>query len=149
MACTSHVIQLAAVHGGYNFSAYVTHKRPITPSASLVTCLVVWNGKLYRFQKEVNAPSLIAALDSFLKFLDKYSYTNVILIGHHKKKFLIVLCFSDLLNYVLWYQIFQKGWKTVISNIRSNPYSYSQQILVSRLLGCAYGYGTHDTLEDI
>lgn len=101
MACTSHVIQLAAVHGGYNFSAYVTHKRPITPSASLVTCLVVWNGKLYRFQKEVNAPSLIAALDSFLKFLDKYSYTNVILIGHHKKIFWLSCAFQ-----IFWIMFF-------------------------------------------
>uniref|UniRef100_K1QCD1 Lectin BRA-3 n=1 Tax=Magallana gigas TaxID=29159 RepID=K1QCD1_MAGGI len=48
-----------------------------------ITGVVVRNGKLYHLQKEVNAISLMAALDSFLKFLEKYN--SVILVGHNIK----------------------------------------------------------------
>lgn len=94
LARTSHIIQLAAVQGEDKFSAYVTPKRPITPSASEITGLVTRNGKLYHFQKEVNAISLMAALDSFLKFLEKY--TNVILAGHNIKIFDCPILFRAL-----------------------------------------------------
>lgn len=61
LARTSHIIQLAAVHGEDKFSAYVTPERPITPTASEITGLVVRNKKLYHLQKEMNATFLMAA----------------------------------------------------------------------------------------
>lgn len=151
LARTSHIIQLAAVHGEDKFSAYVTPKRPITPSASEITGLVVRNGKLYHLQKEVNAISLIAALDSFLKFLEKYN-SGVILVGHNIKSFDCPVLFRALESCSLLSKFSSKvngflDTKLLFRISHPNLTSYSQQSLVARLLGCTYG--AHDALEDI
>ncbi|XP_065944826.1 uncharacterized protein [Magallana gigas] len=151
LARTSHIIQLAAVHGEDKFSAYVTPKRPITPSASEITGLVVRNGKLYHLQKEVNAISLIAALDSFLKFLEKYN-SGVILVGHNIKSFDCPVLFRALESCSLLSKFSSKvngflDTKLLFRISHPNLTSYSQQSLVARLLGCTYG--AHNALEDI
>ena len=75
---TSHITQLAAVHGNETFSTYVVPGIPITPSASDIIGLELRNGTLYHHGKNVN-------LDSFFNFLEKIN--NVILTGHNIKTF--------------------------------------------------------------
>ncbi|XP_078337480.1 uncharacterized protein LOC111112391 [Crassostrea virginica] len=68
-ARTSHITQLAAVHGNETFSTYVMPDIPITASASDNTGLEVRNGILYHHGKKVNTSSISVALDSFLAHL--------------------------------------------------------------------------------
>ena len=84
-ARTSHITQLAAVHGSDIFSTYVMPKIPITSSATEITGLAVQNGMLFHHGSKVDALSVSAALDSLFRFLEKFN--NVVLVGHNIKTF--------------------------------------------------------------
>ena len=84
-ARTSHITQLAAVHGSDIFSTYVMPKIPITSSATEITGIEVQNGMLFHHGNNVDALSVSAALDSLFRFLEKFN--NVLLVGHNIKTF--------------------------------------------------------------
>lgn len=92
----------------------------------------------------------MAGLDSFLKFLEKY--TNVILAGHNIKIFDCPILFRALESCSLMSNFSRrvKGFldtKLLFQISHPNLCSYKQQSLVSTLLGCTYG--AHDAVEDI
>ena len=68
-ARTSHITQLAAVHGSDIFSTYVMPKIPITSSATEITGIEVQNGMLFHHGNNVDALSVSAALDSLFRCL--------------------------------------------------------------------------------
>ena len=84
-ARTSHIKQIAAVHGDDKFSTYVMHKVAISPSASEITGLQTKNWVLYHYDRRVTTTSISVALDSLTSYFEKYD--NVILVGHNIKVF--------------------------------------------------------------
>ncbi|XP_061195042.1 uncharacterized protein LOC133203237 [Saccostrea echinata] len=150
LARTSHIVQLAAVQNEDRFSTYIIPKKSITPTASEITGLSVRNGKLYHNNEEVTGISLMAALDSFLKFLEKYN--NIILVGHNIKVFDCPVLFRALESCSMLSRFSRKvkgfmDTKLLFRISHPNLSSYSQQNLAESLLACSYE--AHNALEDI
>ena len=149
-ARTSHITQLAAVHGSDIFSTYVMPKIPITSSATEITGLAVQNGMLFHHGSKVDALSVSAALDSLFRFLEKFN--NVVLVGHNIKTFdcpvLLqalesCLMLSKLTEVVNGFLDTRPFFKLVYPDL----HSYSQQSLSETLLNMSYN--AHDATEDV
>ncbi|XP_078328929.1 uncharacterized protein LOC111121070 isoform X2 [Crassostrea virginica] len=150
LARTSHITQLAAVHGNETFSTYVMPDIPITPSASDITGLEVRNGILYHHGKKVNTLSISVALDSFFSFLEKFS--NVILVGHNIKTFDCPVLLEALESCRMIPKLTEtvKGFldtRILFKTVHPNLHSYSQQSLAKTLLNMSYN--AHDALDDV
>ena len=150
LARTSHITQLAAVHGNETFSTYVMPDIPITPSASDITGLEVRNGILYHHGKKVNTSSISVALDSFFSFLEKFN--NVILVGHNIKTFDCPVLLEALESCRMIPKLTEtvKGFldtRILFKTVHPNLHSYSQQSLAKTLLNMSYN--AHDALDDV
>lgn len=67
---TCHITQLAFLAEEEEFKSYVLPKLPVSKEAQKVTGISCQNGKLYHYDKEENALSISAAVDSLLTFCE-------------------------------------------------------------------------------
>ena len=125
--------------------------KPISAGASRVTQLTVRRGKLYHMGKPVDAVKMKDALQKFVNWL-KAKNKKVVLFAHNanafdSKRIIYTLMRCNLLNP---FRECVAGFVDTLSlfkNVLPERKTYSQESLVTDLLGISYG--AHDSLEDV
>ncbi|XP_067026633.1 uncharacterized protein [Acropora muricata] len=151
LATNADIIQLSAAHGQDQFNTYIMPEKEITPGASQVTHLAVVRGRLCLKGKPVDSKSANEGLKSFVEWL-KAKEMPVVLFAHNAKSFdckriIYSLQKCDLLSS---FQSCVEGFVDTLilfKTIRPQRKKYSQESLVSDLLGTSYS--AHDSLEDV
>ncbi|XP_062592816.1 uncharacterized protein LOC134254308, partial [Saccostrea cucullata] len=151
LARSSHITQIAAVHGNERFSTFVMPEIPMTAKAAEVTGIRIINQKMYSHGVQVSALKLSAAIDALLDFFSKFQ-SKVVLIGHNLKSFDCHLflnalescskteafshCIAGFVDTRLLFKIFDPTLK-----------SYSQESIFKEYT--LSNYNAHDAVEDV
>ena len=149
-ARTSHIMQLAAVHGSDIFSTYVMPKIPITSSATEITGIEVQKEMLFHHGNNVDTLSVSAALDSLFRFLERFN--NDVLLGHNSKTFDCPVLLQALESCLVLSKLTEvvKGLsdtRILYKLVYLDLHSYSQQSLYETFLNMSFN--AHDATEDV
>ncbi|XP_068672897.1 uncharacterized protein [Montipora foliosa] len=125
--------------------------KTISAGASRVTQLTVRKGKLYRMGEPVDAVEMKDALHKFVNWL-KAKNKKVVLFAHNanafdSKRIIYTLMRCNLLNPFTECVAGFVDTLSLFKNILPERKTYSQESLVTDLLGVSYG--AHDALEDV
>jgi len=150
-ALDADIIQISATDGNHSFNSYMVPTKPISAGASRVTQITVKRGKLHHMGKPVDAVEMKSALQKFVNWL-KANKKKVVLFAHNanafdSKRIIYTLMRCNLLDP---FRECVAGFVDTLSlfkNVLPERKTYSQESLVTDLLGVSYG--AHDSLEDV
>ena len=150
-ATDADIIQLSAVHDKDEFDVYILPEKRISAAASRVHQLTATQGRLFHKGKPVLAEGAKEALQNFVTWL-KDKKKPVVLFAHNAKSFdskriIYSLKKYDLLNSFQDCVLGFVDTLTLFKKVLPLREKYSQESLVSDILGISYG--AHDSLEDV
>ncbi|XP_068759819.1 uncharacterized protein [Montipora capricornis] len=150
-ALDADITQTSATDGKHDFSSYIVPTKLISAGASRVTQLTVRKGKLYHMGKPVDAVEMKDALQKFVNWL-KAKNKKVVLFARSANAFdskgiIYTLTRCNLLNPFRVCVVGFVDTLLLFKNVLQERKTYSQESLVTDLLGVSYG--AHDSLEDI
>ena len=125
--------------------------KPISAGASRVTHLTVRKGKLYRMGEPVDAVEMKDALQKFVNWI-KAKNKKEDLFAHNANAFdsKLIICTLMRCNLLNPFTECVAGFVDTLSlfkNVLPERKTYSQESLVTDLLGISYG--AHDSLDDV
>lgn len=148
---TCHITQLAFLAEEEEFKSYVLPKLPVSKEAQKVTGISCQNGKLYHYDKEENALSISAAVDSLLTFCEQFE-KKLILFGHYIQSFdcPVLMHALQACNKVSEFTEVVDGFVDTLKLfklVKPGLSSYRQENLCECLSGIVYT--AHNAIDDV